>query len=648
MPRYSFESDEGTLQNDRPAASQYYAVQPTSYVPATEALETTFDRLRSARQFSNSGFYTTEPENMEYPSSDYMSQPPPPPPPHRDLARRSYVPEPSFSHPEPNTVTPGADNFSEQASGGMAGIARTVAEANARESGVQAMRQTPGYALHDDPVPYDEDSPYLQSGRRQEHSSSSLLTLGGAAASLAGQTPTRSQASFATSESRDSEHRYSRPIHPAMGPFDPGNIEDDGDDGLEYKYSNGRASVLSFAPGRSREKAAQGAAAGGMVGSLGSLVGRAVSGAGRSKDTASGQYGPVGHRAYDNHDGYDMSVEGEKSDWLQKQKGGIKKHRCIVGGVIGFIVIAAIIGGIVGGVLSSRSTSPAKSSASAASDTATNGNLTKDSAEIQALMNNKNLHQVFPGMDYTPMNTQYPDCLNNPPSQNNVTRDLAVLAQLTNKVRLYGTDCNQTEMLLHSIDVLDLNSTVKVWLGVWQGDNQTTNTRQLSQMYTLLDTYGADPFAGIIVGNEVLFREDMTAGELGTVLSDVKSNLTSLGIDLKVASSDLGDDWTSALASDVDVVMANIHPFFAGVTADAAANWTWSFWNQHDIPLATAAGSSVGNIISETGWPSGGGTDCGGATSCTVGSVAGVDEMNTFMADWVCQALTNGTEVRGN
>jgi hypothetical protein len=41
-----------------------------------------------------------------------------------------------------STVTPGADNFSESASGGMAGIAYSVADRNARESGMEAMRRT--------------------------------------------------------------------------------------------------------------------------------------------------------------------------------------------------------------------------------------------------------------------------------------------------------------------------------------------------------------------------------------------------------------------------------------------------------------------------------------------------------------------------
>jgi len=222
---------------------------------------------------------------------------------------------------------------------------------------------------------------------------------------------------------------------------------------------------------------------------------------------------------------------------------------------------------------------------------------------------------------------------------------MAVLSQLTNAVRLYGTDCNQTEMVLHAIDRLELTD-MKVWLGVWLGNNQTTNDRQLAQMWKLLDDNKGktDIFKGIIVGNEVLFREDLTMVELGKILADVKKNLTDQNIDLPLATSDLGDNWTAELAKDVDIVMSNIHPFFAGVTAEVAASWTWTFWQGHDVVLTQ--GTPTKQIISEVGWPSAGGNDCG-ASDCTTkteGSIAGIDEMNTFMDSWVCQSLANGTE----
>jgi len=583
-------------------------------------------------------------------------------------------------------VTPGADNFSEQASGGLAGIAMGVADAHARESGLEAMRNTPGYDPRTDminprqgfdprmqqqafdprqqgfdpsmhpqqryeqamqpPPRMPEQSPYDRPPPRGEPSQSSLTPLGAAAFPPGMATPqsrstaSRSPHSFNREPYADVPYnRYSRNMDPSLGEVDPNLIEDDGDEGLEYRNPN-RGSLLSLGHHSDRNvPAAAGAAAtGGVLGAVGGILGkRGASGAGSGSGP---QYNPV-HEYYGaGGNNYDLGKGEDKSEWLNKQSTGNKKLRWIVGIILVLAILGGIAGGVVGGILAKKHSSSQVSGQSASDDTATNGDLNKNSAEIQALMNNKNLHKVFPGIDYTPMYTQYPGCLTYPASQNNVTRDLAVLSQLTNTIRLYGTDCNQTELLLHSIDQLGLNGTIKVWMGVWQDTNATTNARQLAQMYDIFKKYGAASFEGVIVGNEVLFREDMTATQLGAVIDGVRTNLSAMGITLPVASSDLGDNWTAELADKVDYLMANIHPFFAGVTAEVAASWTWDFWTGHDTILKTDISK---NIISETGWPSTGGTDCGAATSCTVGSVAGIPEMNTYMDTWVCQALANGT-----
>ena len=310
------------------------------------------------------------------------------------------------------------------------------------------------------------------------------------------------------------------------------------------------------------------------------------------------------------------------------------------------VIIGIVVGGVVGAMLSGRRDGGGgggdkDGGQSAEDDQNKNGDLDVNSDEIKELLNNPDLHRVFPGMDYTPIHAQYPDCIHNPPSQNNITRDLAVLSQLTNRVRLYGTDCNQTQMLIHAIDRLDLKGDVKIWLGVWQDDNSTTNARQLEQMWDVLEEYGDEPFEGLIVANEILFREEMTITELSDLLDGVRSNLTDLNLNLPVATSDLGDDWTSALAKASDYIMSNIHPFFAGITADKAAEWTMNFWENNNGGFFKSDDQK--NIISETGWPTGGGKNCGGSSTCAEGSVAGIDELNTFMEDWVCQALKNGT-----
>lgn len=318
--------------------------------------------------------------------------------------------------------------------------------------------------------------------------------------------------------------------------------------------------------------------------------------------------------------------------------------------IIAVILLAAILGGVLGALLGKGGAiEEGKNEKGGSSQTATDvandnkNDLGKNSDEIKKLLNNKNLHKVFPGMDYTPLNAQYPDCLHVGPSQNNITRDMAVMSQLTNSVRTYGTDCNQTQMLIHAIDRLEIKDSMKLWLGVWLDSNDTTTQRQIDQTWTILDDYGCDYFKGIIIGNEVLYRKDLTADELLKHVSDFRTNITAHSCKLPVAMADLGDNWKPEMATKVDIVMSNIHPFFAGVDASNAASWTWSFWQDHDVAL-TATSQNIKQVIAEVGWPTGGGTSCGAATTCSGGSVAGVDELNTFMEDWVCQSMKNGTE----
>lgn len=567
----------------------------------------------------------------------------------------------------------------------MAGIAYTVAERNARESGLDAMRGPTnpqqsyqgqsyneglragaGYNGHSNRNSYASGEAY-NAYPVDRNSHQSLAGLGAAAippgvSTPGSRTPSRSPQSSSNNDvyTDDPYQTYARPQDPHLGVVNPNDIEDDGDEGLEYGRRGPRTSMLSLGGGsshRGRDGAVAvgaiggAAAASGVMGALGGMVGRNNRGGG------GGQYDPVYNAtaAYQGGGGHPgahslgaIGSREEKSAWLASQKKGSKKWKLTL--IIGIIlaVIAGIVCGVLFGVVFRKGGSgddgANDGSQTADGDTAANGDLGIGSPQIKSLLNNPNLHKVFPGVDYTPLNTQYPDCLHNPPSQNNITRDIAVLSQLTNTIRLYGTDCNQTEMAIHALKKLKMDDTVQIWMGVWQDNNATTNKRQLDQMWTILDTYGAKPFKGIIVANEILFREQMTEWELGQLLSEVRTNLTKKDMSLPVATSDLGDKWTASLAQQSDYVMANIHPFFGGINANAAAQWTEDFWQNNNGPYFKKDKSR--NVISETGWPSQGGTNCGTdtVTVCPKASVAGIEEMNRFMADWVCSALSNGTE----
>lgn len=518
------------------------------------------------------------------------------------------------------------------------------------EAESQASRNRGSTSTFEDHPRYGPNTPY-SARNTSEYSSTAAL---GAAAAMPGQmTPySGSQLSIPLGDYPNTGYggagsyysgfssRHSTVLEQS-NQFDPHDIVDDGDDGF-------------FPDPRRKSMLTRGASNAGLGGGAAGGLMRKLTTVGRKPIPESeAEYGPVGSNGAPSPLPR-MSPEKEAEYMAQQMKKEQRNRRLMIIG-LGVFVMVAIIASILGGVLGSAggdddSKSASTTSSSSSSSTTNDEVLTKNSQTIKNLMGNENLHKVFPAMDYTPYAAQYPDCINwESPSQDNVTQDMAVLSQLTNAVRLYGTDCNQTQKVLEAITRLELTD-MKVWLGVWLDTNATTSKRQLTQMYDILENYTDHSiFKGVIVGNEVLYRagdSDLATAEtdLITTLTDVRNNFTDRGWSLNISTSDLGDNWNAQLADAVDSVMSNVHPFFAGVEIDNAASWAWTFWDTHDVVLTEGTGTA--NIISEIGWPSGGGNDCGEGTctSDTDGSVAGIDEMNTFLGEWVCQALANGTE----
>ncbi|KAJ4375892.1 hypothetical protein N0V83_001170 [Neocucurbitaria cava] len=613
---------------------------------------------------------------------------PPPPPAHRHpvglhsdsqyqqgQTQRQYQDPNNYSDYSTPGVTPGSDNLGEDAAGGgINGIAVGVANANERESGLQATRAIDGYGNGPQGRPsgvperspnvtpfndqYSYEPPLQPRAMYSQRSYGSNAPLAPGAAAPAGLYSANSSMHSVSSPQQGIPYldtpynRYSssaQNLAPQLGLINPNEVADDDDWGMGPDTpQNAQAKRRSFVPfghGGSRD--------GSRNGSPGSSINGGLAGAAAAGAAGAGAYAATrdGNGKYNAVPNTNASGEllPEKSNW--KSDDDLKKRKTrmwIAVAIIALILIGAILGGVLGATLNKGGDHDGGDSGTSADDVAADNksDLNKDSAEIKALMNNSDLHKVFPGMDYTPLNAQYPDCLHVGPSQNNITRDMAVMSQLTNSVRLYGTDCNQTQMLIHAIDQLDIKDSMKIWLGVWLDSNDTTTERQIAQTWEVLDNYGCDYFKGIIIGNEVLYRKDLTETELLGHITDFRKNITDHKCQLPVAMADLGDNWTADMASQVDIVMSNVHPFFAGVNVSVAAAWTWDFWQDHDV-LLTASNTSIKQVIAEVGWPSGGGKDCGSAPTCdssTSGSVAGIDEMNQFMEDWICPSLKNETE----
>lgn len=208
--------------------------------------------------------------------------------------------------------------------------------------------------------------------------------------------------------------------------------------------------------------------------------------------------------------------------------------------------------------------------------------------------------------------------------------DLALLSQVTTRIRTYGMQCDQQSLILESLNKLNLNMTLAV--GVWIGSDDAVNTQQLLLMKETLKKYPRKYFDSIYVGNEVLFREEKTSSEVAKYIKDVRKFIREelKWEDLPVGVSEIGSKIDTALIEASDMVGANIHPFFGGEPVNNATDWVFDFLQTQVEPLNFKAKSPANMILSEVGWPSGGGK--------YRNSVAGTKELQSFLDEWICAA----------
>ncbi|CAK9441317.1 uncharacterized protein LODBEIA_P51860 [Lodderomyces beijingensis] len=235
---------------------------------------------------------------------------------------------------------------------------------------------------------------------------------------------------------------------------------------------------------------------------------------------------------------------------------------------------------------------------------------------------------LFNGIAYSPSGTMEPICGF---SRRDAMLDLAKLSTVTTKIRTYGMQCNQSELILDAIDHMNLNMTVA--LGVWISSNETENKSQMDLMKKLISAH-PDPqrvINSIYIGNEVLFRGDVSKEQLLEYIQDAKSFLKLIHAEaIPVGTSEVGSLIDSTLLAQCDVVGANIHPFFGGVGVEDATSWTLQFLNYQIQPENENHSTQI--VLTELGWPSGGGRH--------KRAIASEMNMKYFIRDFLCTLKT--------
>jgi glucan 1,3-beta-glucosidase len=217
--------------------------------------------------------------------------------------------------------------------------------------------------------------------------------------------------------------------------------------------------------------------------------------------------------------------------------------------------------------------------------------------------------QTFIGIDYGPFHKpgQAPGT---PIPDTQFTNDLTVLAKKFTVIKTYGDDSSSR---LDRVVPIAASLRLKVYQGVFEDAtyNSAGTTTYLDTAIRLANTYPNTVLA-VVVGNECLPGDSnpnpVSPDQLAADLQYVRSGLTD-GSPVQVTtglSYGGANSYGTQLEPDVDSVMINIYPFYAGPDGISI---TGAFSN-----LTSAYDTFVGMftksvIIGETGWPSAGGAN---------------------------------------
>jgi len=332
-------------------------------------------------------------------------------------------------------------------------------------------------------------------------------------------------------------------------------------------------------------------------------------------------------------------------DWTEKSAPRSKKIRYFV--IVGLLLL--ILGGVGAAVGVTVSKKNSNNSSTSSSSTSVVNETNNDPSQFEK---DPALIQSFYGIAYTPEGSQLPDCGN---SLDQVITDIQLLSQLTTRIRLYGADCNVTELVLEAIKQTKVNMSVVVANYPIATDGGAAYTQQAILLEQAIEAYGTDHIIGMTVGNEFIldYLDDNDAtdpnGAVGNegaemlmgFINDTKTMLSNMSVSLPVGNSDAGAYFNTLVLEDVDYGMANVHPWFANVSIDQAAGWTWSFFEINNVDFAATLSNSPSMSIAETGWP----TNSSNAGNESNGpSNASEANLQIFLDTFVCQANANGTE----
>ena len=173
-------------------------------------------------------------------------------------------------------------------------------------------------------------------------------------------------------------------------------------------------------------------------------------------------------------------------------------------------------------------------------------------------------------------------------SEEQIRRRIDIIKPHTQWVRSFS--CTEGNELIPKIAK---QNGMKTMVGAWLGKYKSINEQEIEGLIKVAKAGDADIVA---VGNEVLYREDLTEDELLDYIYRVKKALPGIQVGYVDAYYEFGN--RPRVTEACDVILANCYPFWEGCSLEHSYLYMKDMYNR-----ALQAGKGKKVIITETGWP---------------------------------------------
>ena len=202
-----------------------------------------------------------------------------------------------------------------------------------------------------------------------------------------------------------------------------------------------------------------------------------------------------------------------------------------------------------------------------------------------------NIERQLASVSYSPFaHSDHPDGTDRPTAAQ-IRADLKAIAPYTKAIRTYSST-GGAEL----IPPIAAEFGLRVTVGAWISKDQARNEREIHAAIELA-RHNSNVEA-IVVGNETIYRGELTIPQLIALIKQAKQSSP-----VPVTTGEIGSVWLEhpELASAVDFVAAHVLPYWNGIAASQATDYTVEFYDKLRQALP---GKRI--VIAEFGWPSAG------------------------------------------